>query len=361
MLKVPSARYEAWMHAAQGKLLLVSSEVFFFFDMIESVTSEVIGSKGILKVNGPMADQPIWGEASYDDIASKFADLQGNSKVKTIEVSMETPGGTFSGAEGCCAALRDAMREHGKPVTVSTRHQNTSGGMWLTAALYAEGAECNFAPDAVVGSVGVISLRYDVTEAYKNDGINISTFTSHYKKAWGRSTTPMTQEEKDFREKDIKIAGDTFVNYLHESKFADKTFWDNVQGLCISGKELQAKLRRPIVSEQQIKALGDQLSALLEGQKTLVEELKSQKEAFSNYKEQQVAAAKAEAEKAEAEKSAAAKAAAKPGKSLLPMKAGAQGPTHEYITAKEAAAMTDDELLAVLNTRGPKAFRCEGE
>jgi len=147
-------------------------------------------------------------------IVQLLVEIKRNRGIKALVLEMNSPGGTpFS-----CEEIAQSIKSLDKPVVAWIREVGASGGYWIASA-----ADSIVASNlSVVGSVGVISMRPDVSELLEKIGIDIDAVASGVHKLLGLPFKTLTPEEKledrQRREEEIRTIQQSFLDKIQEKR-----------------------------------------------------------------------------------------------------------------------------------------------
>ena len=157
------------------------------------VTAEGVG---VISVTGALVeDAPgIWekmGNTDYRSIIAEAAAAASEPRIKSVLLSIDSPGGGCIGCGEAHAAIAALARK--KPVIAS--------GSLICSAAYdiASAADLIYAPaSAMVGSIGTIATIYDVSEMFAGLGVKAEVFASGALKGTGAPGTSLSAEQRDY-------------------------------------------------------------------------------------------------------------------------------------------------------------------
>ena len=130
-------------------------------------------SIAIVPVLGPISSGSSWWcRTSYPEIAQAVLAAAGDVRVRTIALSVDSPGGELDGVDVAVQALRVAGAQ--KRVITYVTGECCSGAYWLASAT----SEVIVAPASISGCLGVIVCGLDWTGALEKEGIKRITIRS---------------------------------------------------------------------------------------------------------------------------------------------------------------------------------------
>lgn len=167
----------------------------------------------VIRIDGPMMK----GFSKYggtSTIATRVAirAAMEDPKVQAAMIVVDSPGGTVAGTETLSDAISSAA--HQKPVGVFVDDLSASAAVWATA-----GATKIYAGHGSrVGSVGVIAMLEDTSEAMEKEGIKVLEFSTGEFKGVGAPGLPVTEEHKDYMQSLVDDMGARFFGTLQAGR-----------------------------------------------------------------------------------------------------------------------------------------------
>lgn len=151
------------------------------------------GSVAVIPVEGELTKswglEPESGITGYDGIEQKLVAAQRDNDVRGIWMQIDSGGGDVAGLFPLVDLISKMSARNGgrKPIYAMA-------GDYAYSAAYAIASACDkvFVPETGgVGSVGVITMHADMSEAYKQRGINVTIIRSGERKAKPNSMEPI--------------------------------------------------------------------------------------------------------------------------------------------------------------------------
>lgn len=190
---------------------------------------DVLGGIAIVPVTGMLVHKlgslrPFSGMTGYDGIRQTYLTAHADPAVKAIATLYDTGGGEVAG----CADLADTMRSMrgNKPVWAILSESAYSAGYWLAST-----ADKVIVPrTGGTGSIGIICMHVDMSEALSKAGLKVTFITSADadRKTDGHSEIPLSADALRAVQADIDAAGEIFYEAVAASR--DLTV-DQVRGL----------------------------------------------------------------------------------------------------------------------------------
>jgi protease-4 len=182
------------------------------------IWEEMVAKIAIIPIKGTIVSEksrlPSMKTTSSLDVVPLLAEIKKNKAIKALVLEINSPGGTpFS-----CEEITQAIKAVNKPVVAWVREMAASGGYWIATA-----ADSIVAGSlSTVGSVGVISIRPNVSELLDKIGIDIDTVASGVHKMLGLPFKPLSpeekQEERQRREEEISIIQQSFIRQIQQKR-----------------------------------------------------------------------------------------------------------------------------------------------
>ena len=144
-----------------------------------------------------------------------FRSLEENARVRAVVVDIDSPGGSVSASDYLHRALARVSAR--KPVVAFIRGMGASGAYLLSCAA----TKIVAIPSALVGSIGVISIRPLLYEFMRRYGIGVSiTKSGRLKDMWYPFREP-TEEEKQKEQALLDEFYERFVSTVAEARNLD--------------------------------------------------------------------------------------------------------------------------------------------
>lgn len=162
----------------------------------------------VIDVIGPIEQfrSPLFD--SYEDIRARVA-IACESPSKAIALRMSSPGGDVLGMLETAQAIRDACAAANKPLYAYV-DKATSAAYALACA--ASNITCSSV--ALVGNIGVINRREDVSLQNAARGLHIQFTTSGTRKAFGNPELPLTTDELESTQGIVDQTAQVFFDFV---------------------------------------------------------------------------------------------------------------------------------------------------
>ena len=175
----------------------------------------VIPIHGVIGKRMNMFSQ-ISGGASTQLIERDIKAALSDSKVNSILLHIDSPGGTVDGTQNLASVIRDARTQ--KPVMTFADGTIASAAYWIGSA--ADGIVA--ASDTTqIGSIGVVATHTDYSKAEEAQGIKTTEITAGKYKRIASSNAPLTKEGKAYIQDQVDQLYTIFVNEVAQNRGAD--------------------------------------------------------------------------------------------------------------------------------------------
>ena len=191
-------REAALIDPAKAQDFTAIAEKFGFSDMI----SKLLGARpeayvtengvGVIPVSGVIGKglsplEKMVGAVDVNDIASQIDAFEADPAVTGIAFDISSPGGTVTGVE----ELAKKIRNISVPTMAYTDSEMASAAYWLGS----QADQVIASPSSTVGSVGVYLVVPDMTEAYRQMGVEMKVIKAGKFKAAGLEGTSLTPDQ----------------------------------------------------------------------------------------------------------------------------------------------------------------------
>ncbi|QGZ56746.1 S49 family peptidase [Paraburkholderia acidiphila] len=155
---------------------------------------------------------PFSGMTGYDGIRALLSMALGDDEVRAIMLDIDSPGGEVAGCFDLCDAIYAARGQ--KPI-------------WsvLTESAYSAAYAIASATDRIivprtggVGSVGVICMHVDMSQALSRAGIDVTLIHYGARKADGNEFNPLTKDALRRFQSDVDAMGEIFVRTVARNR-----------------------------------------------------------------------------------------------------------------------------------------------
>ncbi len=251
----------------------VSSSDSPFTSTTESFLTSGRAGIALIEINGPIQDGYYPGGA--DKIVEQLGQAESNAAVRAVLLSINSPGG----AVGATKKIYDRVMQVRlvKPVVAVVTDIAASGGYYIASA-----CDQIFAYEgSILGSIGVISLRPNISGLLNQYGVRIEAIKAGRFKDMSYPFRELTADERRMYD---RLLGDSYQQFLEDVSKGRKKAKDDVakwgEGRIFSGREARSQQmideiggREEAVTAIKILLKTDQDLPLLRAPKTLLEEL----------------------------------------------------------------------------------------
>ncbi len=146
------------------------------------------GQVGIVGVLGQGGDWFV--DSDYSDIRASVRRALADASVRTIDLIIDSPGGSVLGLPETADAIHAANKI--KPVRAFVTGIAASAAYWLAS----QASTITLTPSGEVGSVGVLDLHTDISKALENAGVKLTAVTAGEHKVERAPFAPLSDDAK---------------------------------------------------------------------------------------------------------------------------------------------------------------------
>jgi ClpP class serine protease len=209
-----SAQKTAMRYERRGYLAIAPKAFFelFFMDARPPENSEV-GDAVIVDIRGPLEQHAHYCYDSYEAISARVA-AACETAARTVILRFDSPGGEVAGCFETARALRTMCSAAGKRLFAFAEGDCCSAAYALASA-----AECIvLAESALIGSIGVLVERCDVSARNAADGVRVQFITSGARKADGHPEQPVSDAEIEQMQSIVDSMAGSFFALVAEQR-----------------------------------------------------------------------------------------------------------------------------------------------
>lgn len=173
------------------------------YDVHEGVA--IIEISGTL-VHRTRAARTYCGMLGYNAVRNALAGALADTAVRAVVLVCNSPGGEVSGCFDLVDAIHAARGD--KPIWAICDDMAFS-------ACYAIASACDritVPRTGGTGSIGVVTLHADFSQALREDGIDVTIFTHGDRKAMGNPYNPLSRQDRAEIQAEIDALGELFTN-----------------------------------------------------------------------------------------------------------------------------------------------------
>jgi signal peptide peptidase SppA len=198
------ARLELHLRVSDGRAVLTGftqAQIEAASPQIEAAFSQDPQQPGqriaVLSIFGPIFPHAnvftmFFGGVALDRLMAVFRALVAEPSVSTIVLNVDSSGGDVAGVQEAADEIL-AARDRKRVIAVANQRM-ASAAYWLGSGA----REIVASPSSLVGSVGVIFERLDVSAAEEKAGVKITLVTAGRDKAFGHPSEPMSDAELEY-------------------------------------------------------------------------------------------------------------------------------------------------------------------
>lgn len=206
----PPRRFEA----RAGHAYAIDPRAFFdFFMEPETRDNERAGNVEIVDIDGPLEQHASGWCDSYEAIRARMK-LACDGDAAAIVMRIDSPGGDCAGCFDTARALRAMCAAANKPLYAYVNDKACSAGYALAAAAQS----ITLGDSAIVGSIGVLSTREDVSAMLAQRGVRVALITSGARKSDGHPESPITDDELAATQLVIDSVASVFFALIEETR-----------------------------------------------------------------------------------------------------------------------------------------------
>ena len=206
--QMPPQRYYA-----SHKPLAIDPQAFLDFFMVpESRENEERGGVVIVDISGPLDQYDCGWCDSYESIRTRVQ-LACDSAATAIVLRVDSPGGDAAGCFSTAREVRAMCAAAGKPLWAYVEKACSAAYAFASAASHV----C-LSDTGIVGSIGVISARPDVSAMNAAMGLRMAFITSGARKADGNPDVPLSDAEMKATQEVVDSMAEVFFNLVAECR-----------------------------------------------------------------------------------------------------------------------------------------------
>lgn len=161
-------------------------------------------------------DGAIGTRVKANEYARLLRSLEENQRVRAVVLDIDSPGGSASGSNYLYLSVKSLAAK--KPVVAFIRGVGASGAYMISCPA----SRIITIPSAIIGSIGVISMRPLVYEAMDRIGVSMHVTKSDRLKDMGSMFRDPTPEEEAKEKELIDDLYDQFIEIVAEGRNMDK-------------------------------------------------------------------------------------------------------------------------------------------
>ncbi|MFZ3046493.1 MAG: signal peptide peptidase SppA [Desulfatirhabdiaceae bacterium] len=183
----------------------------------EDKSYPVKNSVAVVPIVGPMFKRATlfsryFGDVSMTGIAKAFLSAVADDSVKAIVLNIDSPGGTVSGTEALSDAIYSAKGK--KPIVAFANGMMCSAAYWAGSGVDKIVVEST----ATVGSIGVVMVHVDWSEAENKWGIKRTVLTAGQYKAIGNNAEPLSDKARKVLQDHLDYIYSVFISAVERNR-----------------------------------------------------------------------------------------------------------------------------------------------
>ena len=204
--------------------LILLSTFIGFYNRVQSTPSpsaSVIpkASVMVIPIEGMITSVGTQWDGSIVDVISEQLDQAKDAKtVKAVVLRINSPGGTVGASQEIYDAIIRFKEDTKKPVIVSIMDIGASGAYWIALA----GDYIFSHPGSIVGSLGVITQSFDLTNVPKKYNLDMRTYKAGVHKDLLNPWRKPTKDDEYIINKMLKTVHQQFKTALIERRKVSK-------------------------------------------------------------------------------------------------------------------------------------------
>jgi signal peptide peptidase SppA len=145
---------------------------------------------GQVGVFGVLGQSDWFADTDYASVRASVRRALADPSVRTVDIVIDSPGGSVLGLPETADVIHAANRV--KPVRAFVTGIAASAAYWLAS----QASTITLTPSGEVGSVGVLDLHADISEALKISGVKLTAVTAGEHKVERAPFTPLSDDAK---------------------------------------------------------------------------------------------------------------------------------------------------------------------
>lgn len=194
------------------------------------------------------------GGTSLDKFNGQLMALVRDPEIGAIILDIDSPGGSVAGVEEAGTLIAAAAKR--KPIIAHANATAASAAYWLAS----QTSEFWMTPSGQVGSIGVLAVHHDVSQAMEKDGIKSTFITAGKFKAEGSPERPLTEEAQAYMQARVDQYYDSFVKAVARGR---KVSEKEVRGGFGQGRVVGAREALQMGMVDHVGTLDDVLASLV--------------------------------------------------------------------------------------------------
>jgi protease-4 len=166
---------------------------------------------GVIEMDGPIGPK-----IKATEYVKLFRSIEGNDNVKAVVLDIDSPGGSATGSDYMHIAISSLAKR--KPVVAFIRGVGASGAYLISCPA----SRIIAIPSALIGSIGVMSIRPLLYDSMERLGLKVSVTKSDRLKDMGSMFREPTPEEQAKEQELVDELYDMFLDSVAQGRNMDK-------------------------------------------------------------------------------------------------------------------------------------------
>lgn len=166
---------------------------------------------GVISQRLGMIDE-MSGGTSLEAFMARFRAAMADPAVRTIVMQIDSPGGSVYGVQEASEEIRAARDS--KKIIAAVDPLAASAAYWLASAA----SEIAMTPSGDVGSIGVVGMHVDYSEALAAEGIRVTYIHAGKHKVEGNQTEPLGEDARAFMQQRVDEYYGAFVRGVSKGR-----------------------------------------------------------------------------------------------------------------------------------------------
>lgn len=155
----------------------------------------MMGSTAVISIQGPLMKKLPGIVAAFCpmpttvDLQNAIEAAVSDQKVERLVLLIDSPGGSVDGSVELADTVFEARQK--KPVVAQVDGLAASAGYWIAS----QATEIVSNRSALIGSIGVFSVLYDMSRLYENEGVKVIPIATGPFKTTGMAGTRITEDQ----------------------------------------------------------------------------------------------------------------------------------------------------------------------
>jgi signal peptide peptidase SppA len=198
-------------------ILAIDPQAFLdvFFVEPSSPENTEVGDVTIVDIRGPLEQRSSWRD-SYEAIEARVT-AACESTCKAIVMRIDSPGGEAAGCFECSRSLRVLCAAADKPLLAYVSGKASSAAYALACAA----DRIVLSDTGIVGSIGIIASRDDISQMDAMRGLRVAVVASGARKSDGNPHTPVTEAELKEMQTLVDSMAQVFFELVAETRGLD--------------------------------------------------------------------------------------------------------------------------------------------